>query len=103
MPPKAGRRIASSSSGRAVFERDEEEGSQVANAKRFAEIAKRAELDAQMGFEPFVSGGARIGWMLNMQPVLPERFSEKANCRSKMCMLGVGVVSNSPRPRTRPT
>lgn len=71
MPPKAGRRIASSS-GRAV-ERDEEEGSQVANAKRFAEIARRAELDAQMGFEPFVSGGARIGWMLNMQPVLQSR------------------------------
>lgn len=38
-------------------------------ARTFAEIAKKNELDLQMGFASFVSGPIRIGWMLNMQTV----------------------------------
>lgn len=78
MPPKfrkAGGGItlsvrASASERLHVGETDAEEAA-LANSRRFVEIAKRAELDAQMGFVPFVAGGARIGWMLNMQPVWP--------------------------------
>lgn len=55
---------------------DENEAS-LSNAKRFAEVARRGELDAQMGFGQFVSGNARIGWMLNMQTVCSV-FSDSA-------------------------
>lgn len=40
----------------------------MANARRFAEISRRAELDVQMGF-PSMLSGTHMGWMLNMQPV----------------------------------
>jgi hypothetical protein len=60
MPPKFKKGI------RAVPEGEEDEA--LVNVRRFAEISRRAEIDAQMGFSSF-SGGIRIGWMLNMQSV----------------------------------
>ena len=50
---------------------DREDDDPGANAaKRFAEIARRNEIDLQMGFPPFHSGPSRIGWMINMQSVI---------------------------------
>lgn len=48
--------------------RGEDEESILLNAKRFAEINRRNELDAQLGFPPMETG-TRMGWMLNMQSV----------------------------------
>ena len=62
MPPKLSKSDKVKSA-----EPDEEELS-IMNAKRFAEIGKRGELDMQMGFAPFLLG-SRLGWMLNMQSV----------------------------------
>lgn len=75
MPPKFQRSGNASAPSGAVdtrgraknAEADEEEVSLV-NAKRFAEISRRAELDVQMGF-PSMLSGACMGWMVNMQPV----------------------------------
>lgn len=76
MPPKfkrggssSGTRHSGSVRPTTQTERDEEDEVSITNAKRFAEVARRAEIDQQMGFPSFVSGGARIGWMINMQPV----------------------------------
>lgn len=65
MPLKPLRRVTADTEGGV----GEEEELSIANAKRFAEISKRNEMDVQMGFPPLLSG-TRMGWMLNMQPVL---------------------------------
>ena len=39
-------------------------------AKTFEEIARKNEIDLQMGFPSYVTGPTRLGWMLNMQPVI---------------------------------
>lgn len=69
MPPKLhkGPRIRTATYGRGGGEVDEEDVS-IANARRFAEIARRAELDTQMGFS-MMNSGSRLGWMMNMQSV----------------------------------
>ena len=66
MPPKFMRK--GSASGRANLPGDEEDAS-LATARRFAEIARRAEMDLQMGFS-VLETGHRQGWMINMQPVI---------------------------------
>lgn len=75
MPPKfrRGRSIAvpasaADSRGQVRSVEPDEEDASVINAKRFAEISQRVELDIQMGFPSMVSG-TRMGWMINMQPV----------------------------------
>jgi hypothetical protein len=70
MPPKFVRK--GSASGRANLNPnlpEDEEDASLVTAKRFADIARRAEMDAQMGFVP-LSSGLRQGWMINMQSVL---------------------------------
>lgn len=98
MPPKF-RRGGGFSSVRANERNGEdEEEMSLANAKRFAEIARRGELDTQMGFAPFLSGGARTGWMLNMQSVLRHAYHSLigtdvcGRCRVAVGQVGCGLL-----------
>ncbi len=75
MPPKFRRNGGASTfasaadrRGRARAADADDDETSMANARRFAEISRRAELDVQMGF-PSMLSGTHMGWMLNMQPV----------------------------------
>jgi len=64
-----------SASGRANYAKsaNTEEDESISNSKRFAEAAWRSEMDSQMGFPP-LTGGIRLGWLINMQSVWMKWF-----------------------------
>ena len=37
---------------------------------QFAETKRKDDIDAKMGFERYNQGPCRLGWLINMQPVL---------------------------------